>query len=69
MQPAAGYQGGDLEGVRQKIEEGYFEDLGVNTLWLSVPIDNADVSGVGDDGHEYSAYHGYWPKDLRAKIS
>ncbi len=65
QQPAA-YQGGDFAGVTQKIEEGYFEDLGVNTLWLSVPIDNADVAGVGDDGHQYSAYHGYWPKDLSA---
>jgi glycosidase len=64
VETPAAYQGGDFEGVRQKIESGYFNDLGVNTLWLSVPLDNADVAGVGDDGHNYSAYHGYWPKDL-----
>ncbi|MFO0550144.1 MAG: alpha-amylase family glycosyl hydrolase [Polyangiaceae bacterium] len=62
-QPAA-YRGGDWAGLKSKIDEGYFEGLGVNTLWLSVPVDNADVAGVGDDGHQYSAYHGYWPKDL-----
>jgi len=64
VQPAAGYQGGDFEGVTQTIESGYFEELGVNTLWLSVPFDNTDAAGVGDDGMSYSAYHGYWPKDL-----
>ena len=64
VEPAANYQGGDFAGVLQKIDEGYFDTLGVNALWLSVPLDNADVAGVGDDGHSYSAYHAYWPKDL-----
>ncbi len=64
VETPAAYQGGDLEGLRQKIDADYFTELGVNTLWLSVPFDNADVAGVGDDGHNYSAYHGYWPKDL-----
>jgi glycosidase len=62
----ANYQGGDLVGLKQKIDDGYFDALGVNVLWISAPIDNADGSGVGDDGHQYSAYHGYWPKDLTA---
>lgn len=62
-QPAA-YQGGDWAGVRQKIKDGYFTDLGVNTLWLTAPFDNADVAGLGSDANWYSAYHGYWPKDL-----
>jgi len=60
----ANYQGGDLKGVLDKIEEGYFTDLGVNILWLTAPIDNADSSGYGVDGHDYAAYHGYWPKEL-----
>jgi len=58
------YQGGDFAGLKQKIEEGYFDDLGVNTLWLTSPIDNADNSNPGSDGHAYSGYHGYWPADL-----
>jgi glycosidase len=60
------YLGGDWVGVTQKINAGYFTDLGVNTLWLTVPIKNADdVAGIGTNGdvHMYSAYHGYWPKD------
>ncbi|MCU0610635.1 MAG: alpha-amylase family glycosyl hydrolase [Candidatus Eisenbacteria bacterium] len=28
------YQGGDLEGIRRTLEEGYFDSLGVTTLWL-----------------------------------
>jgi glycosidase len=67
------YTGGDWAGVTQKITSGYFTDLGVNTLWLTVPIQNADdVADPGvacnngnctSDGHTYSAYHGYWPTD------
>lgn len=63
---ASDWQGGDWAGVTQRIEEGYFEDLGVNVLWLSVPMDNTNGSGPGTDGRDYSAYHGYWPTDLSA---
>jgi glycosidase len=60
----ANYQGGDWAGVTKKIDEGYFTDLGINTLWLTVPFENplAAGKGVGSDTHTYSAYHGYWPK-------
>lgn len=61
---ASDWQGGDWAGVRQKLEEGYFEDLGINVLWLTVPLDNTNASGIGVDGMDYSAYHGYWPADL-----
>lgn len=62
--PAANYQGGDLQGVIDAIESGYFADLGVNVLWLTAPYDNADGAGDGSDGYDYSSYHGYWPSDL-----
>ncbi|HEY4177761.1 MAG TPA: alpha-amylase family glycosyl hydrolase [Kofleriaceae bacterium] len=58
------YQGGDFAGVTQKIESGYFDDLGINTLWITSPLDNADNANPGSDGHMYSGYHGYWPGDL-----
>jgi glycosidase len=61
---ASDWQGGDWAGVTARIESGYFEDLGVNTLWLSVPFDNTNDSGFGSDGREYSAYHGYWPANV-----
>jgi glycosidase len=64
--PIANYQGGDWAGVTQKINAGYFTDLGVNTLWLTVPFKNPNVAGagVGGDTHMYSAYHGYWPTEI-----
>jgi len=61
---ATNYHGGDWQGVINKIKEGYFTKLGVNSLWLTVPIDNTELAGFGNDGHDYSAYHGYWPKDF-----
>ena len=63
------YEGGDWAGVTQKIDSGYFTDLGVNTLWITVPVKNADTDaypGTGGDNHVYSAYHGYWPYDLNS---
>lgn len=62
--PAANWQGGDYAGVTAKIQSGYFTDLGVTALWLTVPMQNPDVSGLGTDGKLYSAYHGYWPMVL-----
>lgn len=60
----ANYMGGDWAGVTQKINDGYFTGLGINTIWLTVPFDNPNVAGkgTGGDDHMYSGYHGYWPK-------
>jgi glycosidase len=57
----ANFLGGDLQGVRLAIEEGYFERLGVNTLWLSPLEPSPDTGYPGTDGRSYSGYHGYWP--------
>jgi len=65
-EPPGQYLGGDLAGLKQQIEAGYFDQLGFNTLWITSPLDNADGSYQGSDGHRYSGYHGYWPKDLDA---
>lgn len=61
---ASNWQGGDWAGITSKITDGYFKALGVNTLWISVPVDNAESVGQGDDGQWYTGYHGYWPRDL-----
>ncbi len=65
------WYGGDLQGMYQKMEEGYFSDLGVNCLWIS-PI-NLNPQGMYGHMTEYgidtkfTGYHGYWPVSL-AKI-
>lgn len=62
VQRPADFHGGDLEGVLEVMQSGYFESLGVNTLWLS-PINQQAVGHFPgrDDGMEYAGYHGYWP--------
>ena len=61
----ANYQGGDLAGIRQALEEGVFDRLGVRALWLS-PLDaNPETAWPGTDGRQYSGYHGYWPAQAR----
>ena len=59
---AANYLGGDWQGITAKINEGYFNSLGVNVLWLSPVRDNPEHSEKGADGRSYSGYHGYWPQ-------
>ncbi len=61
--PIAGWHGGDWAGVTQKINANYFTELGVNVLWLTVPLDPTDALEFGEDGQKYSGYHGYWPRD------
>jgi glycosidase len=63
--PIANYAGGDYAGVIMAIEEGYFDDLGVNALWLSPPQTNPDGGFPGYDGRMYTGYHGYWPSRPR----
>jgi glycosidase len=59
----ANYQGGDLQGIIDKIEEGYFSSLGVNTLWVSPVIENTNNAyrEYPPPHRYYSGYHGYWP--------
>lgn len=61
--PQADYQGGDVVGITQKIKEGFFTDLGINTIWVS-PITQNPYDAWGLYEHPYtrfSGYHGYWP--------
>ncbi len=58
---AANWQGGDFAGLTAQIHAGYFDDLGVDCLWVSSPIRNTQGAFWGSDGHKYSGYHSYWP--------
>lgn len=66
VERAADFHGGDLEGLLAVMQTGYFEQLGVNVLWLSPINQQAEghFPGAGD-GHEYAGYHGYWPSRAR----
>ncbi|MBO4665515.1 MAG: hypothetical protein J5612_01425 [Paludibacteraceae bacterium] len=67
------YQGGDFAGITNKIAEGFFDELGINTIWIS-PITQNPWNAWGkyvfkkpnkyDPSKKYtkfSGYHGYWP--------
>ncbi len=67
------YQGGDLAGITAKIADGYFDTLGVNTLWISpitqnpwdawgyYPFTNGNKYDAAKTYTKFSGYHGYWP--------
>jgi len=57
--------GGDLVGLAEVVRSGYFENLGVTTLWISPLNDNPDELWPWYMGRESSAYHGYWPISAR----
>jgi len=59
----ANYQGGDFNGILNKIDEGYFDSLGINALWLSPVADNTDSAYRETPAPHrfYTGYHGYWP--------
>lgn len=60
--PLRGFEGGDLKGIIQKLEEGYFEDLGINAIWFTPVVEQ--IHGITDEGTGPTyAYHGYWAKD------
>ncbi|MFT4996575.1 MAG: cyclomaltodextrinase [Bacteroidia bacterium] len=59
----AQYYGGDIKGITQKIKAGYFQDLGINTIWIS-PITQNPIDAWGQFNNpdtKFSGYHGYWP--------
>jgi len=57
-----GFEGGDIQGVIRKLEEGYFDRLGINALWLTPWFEQ--IHGGTDEGTGLTyAFHGYWPSD------
>lgn len=65
MLPANDYHGGDVEGIQQRLEKGFFQSLGFNTIWLSPLHRNPQGAwGLWTKGGvftRFSGYHGYWP--------
>jgi glycosidase len=59
----ANYQGGDLRGIINKMESGYFAKLGVNAFWISPIVDNTNNAyrEYPAPNRWYTGYHGYWP--------
>ena len=66
IDPKVNYMGGDLAGITKAIEDGYFSNLGINTIWIS-PITQNPLIGFTEypaPHRKFSGYHGYWPITL-----
>lgn len=57
-----GFEGGDLKGITQKINDGYFTKLGVNAIWMTPIVEQ--IHGAVDEGYGLNyGFHGYWTRD------
>ena len=59
------FEGGDLAGLLQKVEAGYFDSLGVDAIWLTPFVEQIHGSVDEGTGKTYG-YHGYWTRDWTA---
>ena len=60
-----GFEGGDIKGITKKIDEGYFDKLGINAIWLTPIVEQ--IHDAVDEGTGLSyAFHGYWARDWTA---
>ncbi|TRX21005.1 alpha-amlyase, partial [Flavobacterium franklandianum] len=60
-----GFEGGDIKGITKKIEEGYFDKLGIDAIWFTPVVEQ--IHDAVDEGTGLSyGYHGYWAKDWTA---
>lgn len=59
------FEGGDLAGLRQQIDAGYFDSLGVTAIWLTPFLEQVHGSVDEGTGKTYG-FHGYWARDWTA---
>ena len=57
-----GFEGGDLRGIIQKIDDNYFSDLGINAIWMTPLVEQIHGGTNEGTGNTYG-FHGYWAKD------
>ncbi|WP_342117816.1 alpha-amylase family glycosyl hydrolase [Pseudoduganella sp. OTU4001] len=63
--PLRGFMGGDFKGLTAKIKSGYFDDLGVDVIWTTPPIEQIHAGTDEGTGKSYG-FHGYWARDFTA---
>ncbi|MBS3894025.1 alpha-amylase [Serratia marcescens] len=63
LQEIGTFHGGDLAGLTQKLD--YLQQLGVNALWISSPLEQIHgwVGGGTQGDFPHYAYHGYYALD------
>jgi alpha-amylase len=63
--PLRGFMGGDFKGLTEKIKAGYFDDLGVDVIWTTPPVEQIHAGTDEGTGKSYG-FHGYWARDFTA---
>ncbi len=59
------FLGGDLAGVLRRLEDGWFDELGVDAIWMTPFVEQ--IRGSVDEGTGRSyGFHGYWTRDWTA---
>jgi alpha-amylase len=43
-----GFEGGDIKGITKKIDEGYFDKLGINAIWFTPIVEQ--IHDAVDEG-------------------
>lgn len=57
-----GFMGGDIKGITKKVEEGYFDKLGITAIWFTPVVEQ--IHGGVDEGTGLTyGFHGYWTRD------
>lgn len=56
------FHGGDLKGLTDYIDNGYFDALGTNAIWITAPYEQVH-GAVFAGGMKHYAYHGYYALD------
>lgn len=58
------FHGGDFKGLTDKVQEGYFNNLGVNAIWITSPLEQIHGwVGGGNGDFQHYAYAGYYNMD------
>jgi alpha-amylase len=59
------FNGGDIKGLTLKLEEGYFEKLGINAIWITAPYEQIHgyIGGGAKGDFAHYGYHGYYALD------
>lgn len=64
VDPKVDFYGGDVVGITKKIEEGFFSELGINSLWISPVVRNPEGpygQWTKTPATKFSGYHGIGP--------
>lgn len=64
----ATFHGGDIEGLTVKLQEGYFQKLGIDVIWITGVYEQIHgwIAGGKTNDFPHYAYHGYYPMDFTA---